>query len=110
MSSYLLTQKHDNFQPFQDGELVITKIIIIAYSRLSVNKRERNSTRRNRSASEKAGEVWDGSKSLTGVHMILRPDPDLSGFFFFHSSASSMLLPYAAAFIKIFRDSSVAFV
>ena len=41
MSSYLLTQKHDNFQPFQDGELVITKIIIIAYSRLSVNKRER---------------------------------------------------------------------
>ena len=32
--------------------------------------------------SEKAGEVWDGSKSLTGVHMILRPDPDLSGFFF----------------------------
>ena len=61
--------------------------------------------------SEKAGEVWDGSKSLTGVHMILRPDPDLSGFFFFcHSSASSMLLPYAAAFIKIFRDSSVAFI
>ena len=82
MSSYLLTQKHDNFQPFQDGELVITKIII-AYSRLSVNKRERNSARRNRSASEKAGEVWVGSKSLTGVHMILRPDPDLSGFFFF---------------------------
>ena len=33
--------------------------------------------------SEKAGEVWDGSKSLTGVHMILRPDPNLSGFFFF---------------------------
>ena len=86
MSSYLLTQKHDNFQPFQDGELVITKIIIIAYSRLSVNKRERNSTRRNRSASEKAGEVWDGSKSLTGVHMILRPDPDPSGFFVFFFS------------------------
>ena len=109
MSSYLLTQKHDNFQPFQDGELVITKIIIIAYSRLSVNKRERNSSRRTRSTSEKAGEVWDGSKSLTGVHMILRPDPDLS-VFFFHSSASSMLLPYAAAFIKFFRDSSVAFI
>ena len=71
MSSYLLTQKHDIFQPFQDGELVITKIIIIAYSRLSVNKKERNSTRRNRRVSEKAGEVWVGSKSLTGVHMIL---------------------------------------
>ena len=83
MSSYLLTQKQDIFQPFQDGELVITKIIIIAYSRLSVNKRERNSTRRNRRVSEKAGEVWDGSKSLTGVYMILRPDSDLSGFFFF---------------------------
>ena len=109
MSSYLLTQKQDIFQPFHDGELVITKIIIIAYSRLSVNKRERNSTRRNRRVSEKAGEVWDGSKSLTGVYMILRPDSDLSGFFF-HSSASSMLLPYAAAFIKIFRDSSVAFI
>ena len=108
MSSYLLTQKHDIFQPFQDGELVITKIIIIAYSRLSVNKRERNSIRRNRSVSEKAGEVWVGSKSLTGVHMILRPDPDLSVFFpllrFFNA------LPYAAAFIKFFRDSSVAFI
>ena len=50
-------------------------------------------------------------QAFTGVHMILRPDPDLSGFFFFcHSSASSMLLPNAAAFIKIFRGSSVAFI
>ena len=78
MSSYLLTQKHDIFQPFQDGELVITKIIIIAIPGFQGP----NSTRRTRSTSEKAGEVWDGSKSLTGVHMILRPDPDLSGFFF----------------------------
>ena len=59
--------------------------------------------------SEKAGEVWDGSKSLTGVYMILRPYPNLSVFFFpllrFFNA-----LPYAAAFIKFFRDSSVAFI